>query len=111
MHKFVRLAAIVAAIAALPALPARAGGCTVTTTPSFCVPAKSTGYRLVAVSNEGGASVCVTDDGTVPVCGAAGTYTIPAGATRVWEAANVTFGAGVRAVASSGTVPVTYTAQ
>src|SRR4051794_19900576 len=99
-HSVLRCVAVIAAIGVLPVLQARAGGCTVTTAPSICVPAKSMGYRLVAVSNEGASNICVTDDGTAPACGVAGTYTIQPGQTRTWTADGVTFGAGVRAVAS-----------
>jgi hypothetical protein len=92
--------------------PAWAAGCTVTPAAAICVAAKTTApYRLVAIDNEGAAAICVTDDGSTPVCGAAGTYTIAPGQTRTWSSANVVFPGPFTAVSATGSQPVTYTAD
>lgn len=111
------LASVAAVILLLLAAPAaRAASCTVTTIAAVCVAARSQSpqYRYVVIDNEGAANICVTDDGSTPVCGAAGTYTILPGQSRVWGPAGdggPHFAGPWTAIAASGSQPVSYTAQ
>jgi hypothetical protein len=110
--KRVIAAAIAAMLFAAPA--AHAASATVGTTAAIVVAAKSTqgGYRSVTICNQSAsATISVTDDGTTPVIGAAGSYDIPPGACRHWGDSDVVFIGPFTGVASASSTPVSYTAN
>lgn len=88
-------------------------GATIGTGAVTVLSAKTTsGWRLMLVDNEStSATIACTDDGTTPAINAAGSYTIPPGGTRVWQASNVVFAGPMICLASAGSTPVTVKGQ
>src|SRR5262249_17618592 len=108
-----RRAAAALGLVLIGAVPAWAGSCTIGTGASVCVPANTTKpYKLVAIGNQSAtATISVTDDGSTPAIGAAGSWDIAPGATRIWGNGVSSFSGAFQAISSAGATPVTYTAQ
>jgi hypothetical protein len=111
MRRRVCAVALLALLAPIGA--ASAARCTVTGTAAVCVAAKTTApYRSVAVANDSATdTIGVTDDGSAPVIGNAGTYAIPPGMTRQWGMANTVYIGPFTMISSGTSTPVTYTAE